>query len=237
MKTSNKLLIGIFLIILILITTTQLMVYVKYKRGEVTSFKREQFDPMTSLPIPAVRFISVKGLGSCAVKPANTLKLEIQQDNVNVIKYHMANDTLVIVGDASMTDEEMDKGGLNRNFSLVNIYLPASVQLKGTYSNFRVWGADDSLAAPSYTFYLEKNSNLFVNFKGPDNTSVYFNQLNIHGERSTVDLNEHAVLNELNLQLNDSKINDNAATVRKINMGSDNNSSINLSGKNVKALK
>jgi hypothetical protein len=44
-------------------------------------------------------------------------------------------------------------------------------------------------------------------------------------------------MNELNLQLVDSKLNDNMATIRKITMGSDNNSSINLSGKNVKALK
>jgi hypothetical protein len=235
MKTSNKLLIGIFLIILILITTTQLMVYAKYKRGEVTSFKREQFDQMTSLPLPAVRFISLQGLGTCAVKPADTLKVEIQQNNANVIKYHMVNDTLVIVGDATMTDEKLEKGG--RNFSRVNIYLPASVQLTGAYSNFRVWGADDSAAAPSYTFNLEKNSNLFIHFKGGDNAAVYFNQLNIHGERSTVDLNEHVIMNELNLQLVDSKLNDNMATIRKITMGSDNNSSINLSGKNVKALK
>jgi hypothetical protein len=235
MKTSNKLLIGIFLIILILITVTQLMVYAKYKRGEVTSFKREQFDPMTSLPLPAVRFISLQGLGTCAVKPADTLKLEIQQDNTDIMKYHIVNDTLVVIGNIKTTEEELEKG--SRNFSRVNIYLPASIPLKGAYSNFRVWGADDSLVAPSYTFNLEKNSNLFINFKGADNASVYFNQLNIHGQRSTVDLNEHVLVNHLNLQLTDSKINDNSAIIRKITMESDNNSSINLSGKNVKALK
>jgi hypothetical protein len=235
MKTSNKLLAGIFLIIVILITVVQLMVYAKYKRGEVTAFKREQFVPMTSLPLPAVRFISLQGLGSCAVRPAGTLKLEIQQNNANVIQYHMVHDTLVVIGDASMADAEMEKG--RRNFSLVNIYLPAAVQLQGVYCNLRVWGADDTAAAPSYTFNLQKNSNLNVNFKGADNAAVYFNQLNIHSERSTIDLNGHTVLNYLNLQLTDSKLNDNSATIREIIMAADDNSSISLSGKNINALK
>lgn len=235
MKTSNKLLIGIFLIMLILITTTQLMVFAKYKHGEVTSFKREKFIPMTSLPLPAVRFISLQGLGSCAVRPADTLKLEIQQNNADVIKYHMVNDTLVIIGDASIAEAEQEKG--RRNFSLVNIYLPASVQLESAYCNIRVWGAADSAAAPSYTFNLQKNSNMTVHFQGAGNAAAYFNQLNIHGERATIDLNEHVVLNELNLQFANSKLNDNSATIRKITMESDDNSSIDLSGKNVKALK
>ncbi|MFL5745894.1 MAG: hypothetical protein ACJ751_14575 [Niastella sp.] len=229
MKTSNKLLLGIFLTIIILITTVQLMVYAKYKRGEYTAFKREQFVPMTSLPVPAARFVSLKGMGSCAIKPSTTLRLEIQKDNSSFIKYHVVNDTLVITGNSNDPDG-------SRNNSLVNIYLPASVQLKGADCTFRIWGADDSTSAPSYNISI-KNSYLFINFSGADNAAVYFNQLNLNSVSSAIDLNNHAVLNDLNLQFADSRLNDQRATIRKLTMGSDNTSTIDLSGKNVNALK
>jgi hypothetical protein len=230
MKTSNKLLLGIFLTIIILTTAVQLMVYAKYKRSEFTAFKREQFVPMTNVPVPAARFISLKGMGSCAIKPSDTLKVEIQKDNINFIKYHVTNDTLVITGSSNDPDDR------SRNNSLVNIYLPASVQLKGTNCTFRVWGRDDSTSAPSYNISM-KNSYLFINFSGADNTAVYFNQLKVNGESSRIDLNNHAVLNDLNLQFTDSRLSDNKATIRKLTMESDNTSSIDLSGKNVNALK
>lgn len=229
MKTSNKLLLGIFLTILILTATVQLMVYAKYKRGDFTTFKREELIPMASLPVPAARFISLKGFGSCAVKPSNTLKLEIQKNNVGFIKYHVINDTLVITGSSKDPDDR------SRNNSLVNIYLPASVQLMGAYCTFRAWGANDSTSAPSYNIHL-KNSYLFINFTGAENALVYFNRLHINSVSSMTDLNDHAVINDLNLQFIDSRLSDKQATIRTLTMGSDNTSSIDLTGKNVKAI-
>jgi hypothetical protein len=230
MKTSNKLLLGIFITILILTSVVQLMVYAKYKRGEFTAFKREEVVPMTSLPVPAARFISLKGFGSCALKPSGTLKLEIQQDNANYIKYQLVNDTLVVTGNSNDPDDR------SRNNSLVNIYLPASVQLIGAYCTFRAWGTGDSTLAPSYNINI-KNSYLYINFNGADKAAVYFNQLNIHSVSSMIDLNSHAVFNDLNLQFVDSRLSDKSAMIRKLTMESDNTSTLELSGKNVNALK
>ncbi|OQP55967.1 hypothetical protein A4H97_20485 [Niastella yeongjuensis] len=229
MKTSNKILLGIFLTILILTTVVQLMVYAKYKRGEFTAFKREEFTPMTYLPVSPARFISLKGMGNCAIKTSDTLKLEIQKDIARFVKYQTVNDTLFI-NDSRFTDYEMEKG--TRNNGLVNIYLPAAAQLNGAYSTFRIYGTSDSTSAPSYTISL-KNCYLF-----PDNASAYFNQLNVYSESSRIDLNRHAVFLNLNLQMTGSRLSDNSAVIRKLTMiGSDNNSSIELSGKNVNALK
>jgi hypothetical protein len=230
MKTSNKLLLGIFITILILTSAAQLMVYAKYKRGEFTEFKREEFVPMEPLPVPAAHFVSLRNFGTCALKPSGTLRLEVQKNNVDYIKYHLVNDTLIITGNSNGPDDR------SRNNSLVNIYLPASVQLIGTYCTLRAWGANDSTSAPSYNIHL-KNSYLFINFTGAENASVYFNQLNINSVSSMADLNDHAVINELNLQFTDSRLSDKQATIRKLTMGTDNTSSIDLSGKNVNAIK
>ena len=204
------------------------MVYAKYKRGDFTAFKREKFTPMAGLPVPAARFISIKGFGTCAIKPSDTLKLEVQKDNANIIKYKMVNDTLVI-GTNSMDDN-------GRNNTLVNIYLPASVQLSGANCTFRIGGAKDSISAPSYSIKLT-NSYLFINFSGVDKSETYFNQLNINSSNSMIDLNNHAVVNNLNVQFVETRLSDKQATIRKMTVESDNTSSIELSGKNTNALK
>jgi len=210
------------------------MVYAKYKRGEYTAFKREEFIPMASLAVPPARFISIKGFGSCAIKPSNTLKVEIQKDNADKIKYGMLNDTLVITGNSKNTGDKQELG--DRNNSLLNIYLPATVQLNGANCTFRVWGASDLASAPSYNISIQ-HSYAFMNFSGGGNEAVYFNQLNINSVSSMIELTGRALLNDLNLQLTDSRLSDKSAAIRKMTVVSDNTSTIDLSGKNANALK
>lgn len=205
------------------------MVYAKYKRGDYTAFKREEFIPMASLPVPAARFISIKGFGTCAIKPSDTLKMEIQKDNAGKIKFSMLNDTLVITANTNDLDGGQNKG-------LVNIYLPASVQLIGANCTFRVWGSNDYPSATSYNISL-RNSYLFMNFNGGKGGAIYFNQLNITSVSSMIDLNNRATVNDLNLDFTDSKLNDQSAAIKKITMRSDDKSSLELSGKNANALK
>ncbi|AEV96549.1 hypothetical protein Niako_0149 [Niastella koreensis GR20-10] len=210
------------------------MVYAKYKRGEFTPFKRDQFVQMTGLPVPAARFISLKGMGSCAVYPFYKLKVDIEKNNANIIKYHMVNDTLVISGSSKNIDDKQEPEGMNN--SLVNIYLPPSVQLTGANCTFRIFGTEDSTSAASYNISL-RHSYLFINYGGPDDHAAHFNQLNINSESSRIDLHRKAVINNLNLQLTDSHLNDLSATIGKLTMGPDDKSSIELSGKNANALK
>lgn len=229
MKTSNKLLLGIFLTIIILTTTVQLMVYAKYKRGEYTAFKREQFVPMTSISVPPARFISMKEIGACGIKPSDTLKMEIQKDIADKIKYRMVNDTLVITGNSNDPD-----GGRIRG--VVYLYLPATVQLNGANCTFRIYGTNDLASAPSYNISIQ-HSYLFMDFSGAEKKPVFFNQLNINSVSSMIDLNGSATLKDLNLRLTDSKFNDKSAGIVKMTVASDGDSRIDLSGNNANALK
>jgi hypothetical protein len=231
MKTSNKLLLGIFCTIILLTTAVQLMVYAKYKRGDYVKFNREEFSPMTSLDIPAVRFISIKGLGSCGFMPGDKPRFEIHKERIGPLTYRVVNDTLFIIGDTTHTIDDLERG--NRNYNPVNVYLPATVQINVSYSNLRLGGAADSASAPSYTVKLEKDSHLFIN----NYEAVYFNQLNISSEQSKVDLEDHAFINDLHVQLINSYINDKKAVIRTLTMEADSKSTVTLSGKNIKSLK
>jgi hypothetical protein len=249
MKTSNKILLGIFLTIILLTTAVQLMVYAKYKRGEYVKFKQERFSQMTAVEIPAVRFISIEGLGNCSVLPGDKPRLEVKIEKVGRVIYRVVNDTLFLIGDTAITIDELERG--TRNYSYVNLYLPATVQVKAVYSNLGINGAADSSNMPSYTIRLEKNSYFFINKRNPhdkkistqghengdDKPTAYLNQLNISSEQSKIELDGHSFINDLNVQLINSNIDDKEAVIKKLTMDADSKSTVTLSGNNIKALK
>jgi hypothetical protein len=236
MKTSNKLLLGIFLSIILLTTTVQLVVYAKYKRGEYGQFKREQFSPMTSVSIPAVRFVSITGLGSCNIAPDDKPKLEIQKESVSTITYRIVNDTLFINGDTTKTINDLEQG--SRNYNLVNIFLPSPIQITTAYSSLKLEAALNPAYAPSYTVQLTKNSYFGIRKHGRrDNMDFHFNQLHVYSDRSYIELDDHTLINDLNVQLTNSKINDKEAVIRSLTIDADSTSTVTLSGKNIKALK
>jgi hypothetical protein len=234
MKTSNKLLLAIFLTIILVATTVQLMVYAKYKRGEYVKFEREEISPMNGLEIPAVRFISIKGLGNFDVLPGDKPKLEIQKGKTGGISYRVINDTLVIIGDTSHTIDDLQQG--MRNFSHVNVYLPATTQINVSYSYLRLNGAVDTVNAPSYSVRMERNSRLYIHNRTHD-AAVNFNQLNISSEQSEIELGEYSLINDLNVTLISSRIDDKEAEIKKLTMDADSKSTVTLSGRNIKALK
>jgi hypothetical protein len=76
-----------------------------------------------------------------------------------------------------------------------------------------------------------------MDFSGAEKKPVFFNQLNLNSVSSMIDLSGSACLNDLNLQLTESKLNDKSAAIRKMTVRSDGASRIELSGNNANALK
>lgn len=235
MKTSNKLLLGIFLMIITLVTTVQLVVYAKYKRGEYVQFQRENYSSFTSYDIHAVRFISITGMGNISIIPGDTSRLEVQKEEVAHLTYRVVNDTLIINGDTSLTKDDLDRG--SRNHNRVYVILPYTAQINATYCSLYVGGAVDSAHAPSYNIHLEKGSSLGILDRGSYKKDLYFNQMHIEGEGSTIELHEQTVVNGLHAKLINSRIDDKEAVIRNLTIDADPTSAVTLTGKNIKALK
>jgi len=234
MKTSNKILLGIFLTIIFITTAVQLMVYAKYKRGEYVAFDRDKIIKVASVKIPATRFVSIKNLGNCVLINSDTSRFETDQDKAGRINYRVINDTLVIHGDPTLRAEELERG--ERNFQLVKIYLPAGVQVNATSCNIYINGAVDSVHAPSYSIQLEKKSQLDI--RQHNDVDTYFNRLLINCERSGISLDNDVIVNELNLKLEFNSFADyQEAKIRKMTLDMDSRSRISLSGYSFNALK
>jgi hypothetical protein len=239
MKTSNKILLGIFLAIIFLTTIVQLMVLAKYKRREYTAFQRDKNLALTKISIPSVRFVSITGLGNCVLRNSDSIKLEVEDYNDGKLLYSVKNDTLIING---VVKEKNDNPAKQVPYNkLVNVYIPAAVQVRATYSIVHLVGSD-TLSIPSYTVHVGNYSNLDLIVQRNANTVIgvrhqYFNQLHLSGESSNINLDRDAIVNDLHLQLFNSSIDDKGAVIKDLSMEADSYSSIKLTGKNIKALK
>lgn len=237
MKTSNKILLGIFLAIILLTTVVQLMVLAKYKRGEYVPFQRDNIIKVASIKVPATRFVSLKNLGNCVLVNSDTSRFEVDEDKAGNISYRVVNDTLIIRGDTTLTADQLERG--ERNHQLVIIFLPAAIQVNATSSNIYINGAVDSLRAPSYNIHLYKRSELNIReqWQKPG-AAAYFNRLLINSEISTISLDDWTIVNDLNLTLAlNSSMDNNNATIKKMALEMDSYSKITLSGNSIKSLK
>jgi hypothetical protein len=237
MKTSNKILLGIFIGIILLTTAIQLMVYAKYKRGDYTAFNRDSYDePITKFTLPPVRYVSIIGVGICVIRNSDSTKLEVESYNDGKIAYSVKNDTLIINADLKGGNANaVDRHPISHK--LVNVYVPAAVPIKAAYSNLYLGGSADTFNMPSYTVQLLQNSRLQLSRQSHEKKIKNFNLLKISSESSHIDLDDNAVVNDLHLQLTNSSIDDGKASIKSMTVNADPKSSVRLSGKNINALK
>lgn len=232
MKTSNKILLGVFLTILLLSATINLMVYAKYKRGDYVPFVREE-ERLTSVNLPAAKYVSVTAL--CRVELINSVapKLEVRKGEENGITYKMVGDTMVIMSNTALP-EKIEDGECNRQ--LLKLRLPATTEVYAHCADIKINGNTDSTLAPSYNIHLDKRSFLYTNDN--DDDTRYINQLLLWGDDTRFRLDPHIIVSGLNLKMaNGSRFDDEKGEIRNLTLDVDNSSAINLSGKSIKNLK
>ncbi|HUP11574.1 MAG TPA: hypothetical protein VM187_05170 [Niastella sp.] len=232
MKTSNKILLGIFLAIILLSASINLMVYAKYKRGDYVPFQRE-VEKMTTVNLPAARYVSITALCSVEILNSPAASFEVKQGEEKSITYHMVGDTMVIQGNTSFTKEQMERGECN--YQLLKLHLPATTAVFANYATARVNGSADSAQAPSFNINLGKNSTLILG--NNEKEKKYFNQLLLSGDHSYLEMNEHLVVYDLSLKLiNDSKFDSRKAELKSLKLDVDNKSVLILTGTSIKNL-
>jgi hypothetical protein len=233
MKKSNKILLGIFLTFILLSATINLMVYAKYKRGDYEPFQREEMK-LTNVNLPASRYVSITGLCSVELSNSAAPRFEVQQGKEKTITYRMVGDTVVINGNTSLNNEQMEHAECN--YQTFKLHLPATTEVHTRYAEVRINGKADSTQAPSFNIHLHKRSFLVMdNNEGEYN---YVNQLLLSGDNANVDLKDHLVIKDLSLKLvNSSRFDGKKAEIRSLKLDVDNASTISLSGNSIKNIK
>jgi len=231
MKTSNKILLTFFVAAILMMTAVHLTLYAKYKRGDVSLFQEIKEERFEDHPLPAVKYVSVTGLMLCKIIPSAEPKIGIAKNKGSRLKYTVVNDTLVITGDstATMRDFEHD----HRTYESINLYLPGVETVNAFYTGLLLHGGADSTKAVSCSVNLSNKSRLTVGTWG--NKPDFFNQVQIKAASSNVDFSSSAVIDQLNLQADESQV-ENHASIKHLQLQMDEQSTIILRGNSLKDI-
>ena len=211
MKTSNVLLILLFVISISLISAIPIVVNLKLNnRDFVTDRESSRYELHE---FGAARFISLKGLANCILVPSDSLKLEVEASQSNAISTDRRGDTLIIRSDQSNNHAVL----YAPNFKL---YLPLVERIACYDSNIELNGSVIPKGARSYRIDLY-NSKLVI--KGRDAGLApyrqFFDQLFVTGANdSGVDLSSLVTIQNLNLvNINNTVIDGYSVAIDEIN--------------------
>jgi len=237
MKTSNKIVLGIFVGPLLLLTLLQVTLYAKYKSGHYVSMQSVQEDRFIHVPLTNISHIAVYGLNNFKIMPSDNLKLEIEKEEISHLHYIVKGDSLIIHGDTLLTRSNGDKQ-TERSYQDVNLYLPmAAATILADNAEVTLLGSKDSVKARSYYFSIVNDASLKVDQNGEETKPVYFKGLTIKASHSSgIELTAQTRVMDLELTMIESAFTDNGASIEKLAVDADKVSNITLKGDNLRKV-
>jgi len=238
MKTSNKILLGTLLLVLVIITAIHAAIYAKYKRNDFVTMQvlhKERYD---TYKLSGVRSLVLSGLQNVKIIPSDTAKLEVLKVGGREISHDVVNGVLSLNGDTLVEhwNNNLDR---ERNYRDVIIYLPGIENIQSESCNLQIKGSKDPASAQSLSFDLT-NSELHFSFEDGDNSHGvnHFNKITVaKASHSLIELEANVLIKEMNLNMDSSRFEDGAAQVDSISIHADNASTVQLSGKNISKTK
>ena len=150
MKKSNKLLLGGFLTVILLITGIHVALYAKYKKGDYTIYHEEDRLAGIMQPFPNVSFVTIRNVYGAKIHFSD--RAEIEKDKEDVIQYIQSGDSLIITG--REREYELDSR------PPVNITLPFNVTLSA-FNSVLYFEKGKKLPEINPVIYLSKSQALF----------------------------------------------------------------------------
>ncbi len=203
MKNSNKLLLGGFLTVILLISAIHITLYAKYRSGDYTIYN-DDLHSMVMQSFPHVKFISISNIANVTVRFSDSMKVEKMEGNE--IRYMQRGDTLHV----SATDTSAP----NRYLDEVIIDIPphASLYAFNTMLSFKGMKKGE---ANNSNIYLNKSEAFFSSMNEPmklasvivtavNNSSVTFgktviNNLQVHLLNSSI-VTDEAIIEHLSIK-------------------------------------
>jgi hypothetical protein len=237
MRTSNKLLLGIFLSPLLVMAAINVALYAKYKSGHYVAMTTIEKDRFTRQTLKNIRYVAVYGLNNFTVRTADSAKLELEKDEHGHLHYSIQGDSLVIHGDSIV--QKSGETETRRSYQSVNLYLANEAVVKADNSDVYLVGAKDSAKAKSFQFQLSNTAGCRMpEGSREDNVRQYFNVLTIQASgSSSIELSGTASIEQLNLNMQNAQFDDKDATIANFTVDADKASSLTLKGDNLKKIK
>jgi hypothetical protein len=235
MRTSNKILLTVFLAMIVALTTIHVTLFAKYKTGDFITLKEAREEQFDRHDLKKVNYIVASGLENFTIIPSDTLRLEIEKGHM--VKFFITGDSLVIHGDSNTTAPG-EKENRIRSSQEVNLYLPSAEKITADFCDVELKAAKDSSSAKMYDFDLVNTSNFHISGNNyNDSAYKYINRLFIKASNSSViEFTKYVSIAELKMVLNDSQFDDKDASINKLTMDADKSSTLTLKGDHLRKL-
>ncbi len=234
MRTSNKILGGTLLIILLIITAIHAALYAKYKQNNFTTLKHLHNERYDSYDLKGIESVSITGFQNVTVIPADTARMEIEKNGNDKIHYEFSNGALVIKGDTLIMRDNSNPDRIS-SYRDVILYLPHTQVIKSNFCGLTIQGSKDSSSASSLVFDLTDTQLHLGNENRQDNlTGNVFDKISVTKSRGgSIEMAGAVVVKELSLDVDSSDFDDGSAAIGTLFVNADSSSVIRLSGKNI----
>ena len=235
MKTSNKILLGIFLIGFSCLAAAQIALHIKYVNDEFITNEAFEAIYYNQYAPQHIKYVQVQGIAVCRIQQGPALKLLMEKNSPGYIHHEVNGDTLLIT--SYNTPDQHDNFRTNKQTQDIRLYLPAGTNIEALNTNLDIKGSLDSNTTVLYNIKLN-NSCLYSRMNTyRDSINRYFDTINVVAHNnSAVFFYERDHLKTLNLQLDSSSIQDRYSTIQQLNLIADKRSTIVLSGGNIKNI-
>ena len=257
MKTSNKLLIALGLVILLGISLIQVVLYSNYRQGRIVSPKELQSERYTRFAMTAPSYLSLTGILWVNIIPSDTFYVEFPKENrptamdkkistlprfaneTSSLSYRQSGDTLLITGDNNVTIHRPFADWFYRaNQQQVNIYCHGLKEIFFSNGQLYLHGADHQTGLPSAKIHIDSSTLWIGDYKEYDSepaATEFFDSLDIRSLNSVFLINRSASIHKLQVQMDHrSELNDRQAQVDSLLVNYSNDSRVGLTGENLK---
>jgi len=236
MRTSNKILLGVYLTAILILAGIHIALYAKYKTGGYVASKDVWKLDYTRHQLKMVKYVVATGMDNITIIPSDTAMLEIEKRNSSLVRFQVIGDSLILRGDTVITASD---GSLRvqKSWSELKIYLPSDAFIKGNNAEFTLKGSTDSNKALSYDIVLDNDGKVhFSENPWNDSSNRYYRNITVHAHSSTIEFAAHTVVDEMNLDLIHSDFEDKDAVINKVSIQSDQKSRLSVTGGNLQKL-
>lgn len=231
MRTSNKILLGAFITLLLITVGIHVVLYAKIKNGDLEVYRNTPTQSTERVALGVIKHVVIKGMENVHVFESDTAAIEMYKNWQKHFKYRVSGDTLAIEGNLSDSDYQMG----SRVHSKVDVFIPPVQTFTAIYSGLTMQGADDTTTAVSRDLKLF-NSELFM--IAHDSTSTYWKSMNIYGVNCRIYANRLVYVQDMTARIFvGSTLTEEGASFGSFSLSLDSTSSVNLRTGSLQNLK
>ena len=236
MKTSNKILLIIFLVPVLVVASVNMVLYAKYKSGNYKPLTIVEEERFTSIKPGNISKLALYGLDKVTIMSGTTASIQIEK-GARHLHYSISGDSLVIHGD-TLVKTAGKEDELQRSYEVVKIVLPArEVRIDAVFSSLHLHGNKNAQDATSYQLKLSNSAQLDIAEIDDSTVPAYFNTLTIDATKAErIEFTPQTHINAFQLNIKESVFADGGAAIGKLVVNADSNSSVTLKGDNLQKM-